>query len=75
MVTLGTDSHKATHTFVAADEAGRQLGQSTFGANGDGHLKALKWAGQWSERRWRWRTAGTCHVAWSATCSAPGRGW
>jgi len=26
MVTLGTDSHKATHTFVAADEAGRQLG-------------------------------------------------
>jgi len=52
MVTLGTDSHKATHTFVAVDEAGAQLSQSTFRADEEGHLKALKWAGQWCDRRW-----------------------
>lgn len=52
MVTLGTDSHKATHTVVATDEAGRQLGQGTFQANEDGHFKALQWAAQWEERRW-----------------------
>src|SRR5258708_23407257 len=52
MVTLGTDSHKATHTVVATDETGRQLGQGTFQANEDGHLKALHWASRWGERRW-----------------------
>jgi transposase len=52
MVTLGTDSHKATHTVVATDETGRQIGQGTFQANEDGHLKALHWAAQWRNRRW-----------------------
>jgi hypothetical protein len=52
MVTLGADSHKATHTLVAVDGAARELGQRTFAANTGGHLEALAWASQWSERRW-----------------------
>ena len=52
MVTLGTDSHKATHTFVATDQTGHQLGQATFSADSDGHLKALRWSSKWQERCW-----------------------
>jgi transposase len=52
MVTIGADSHKATHTFVAADDNGRQLAQKTVKAIPAGHLEALTWASQWSERRW-----------------------
>jgi transposase len=52
MVTLGADPHKATHTLVAIDDAARQLGQRTFAATANGHLEALSWASQWSERRW-----------------------
>ena len=52
MVTLGTDAHKRSHTIVAADEQGRQLGQVTVKATPVGHLTALRWAGQWPERRW-----------------------
>jgi transposase len=43
MVTLGADSHKATHTLVAVDGAARQLGCRTFAANTGGHLEALAW--------------------------------
>jgi transposase len=42
MVTLGTDAHKATHTFVAVDETGRKLDQVTLTADTDGHLNALR---------------------------------
>jgi transposase len=52
MVTLGVDAHKRTHTIVVVDDAGRELGQRTVAANTDGHLAALRWAGQWPERRW-----------------------
>lgn len=52
MVTLGVDSHKATHTVVAVDQAGCKLSQLTVRANSDGHLQALSWASEWSERRW-----------------------
>jgi hypothetical protein len=44
MVTLGADSHQATHTFVAVDETGSKLGHVTLKANADGHLQVLKWA-------------------------------
>jgi len=44
MVVLGADVHKRTHTFVAVDEVGRQLGQLTVSADGKGHAKALRWA-------------------------------
>lgn len=52
MVTLGSDSHKRTHTLVAVDGNGRQLGTRTVPATSTGHLGALHWAGQWPERRW-----------------------
>lgn len=52
MVTFGTDAHKRSHTIVAADEAGAEVGSITVAATPDGHLKALKWAAQWTERRW-----------------------
>lgn len=29
MVVVGTDAHKYSHTFVATDEVGRQLGEKT----------------------------------------------
>lgn len=52
MVTLGSDSHKRSHTLVVVDENGRQLEQRTVAATGAGHREALAWAGQWPERRW-----------------------
>ncbi|HEY7594655.1 MAG TPA: IS110 family transposase, partial [Actinophytocola sp.] len=32
MVVVGVDVHKRTHTFVAVDEVGRELGQRTVEA-------------------------------------------
>jgi transposase len=52
MVVLGTDAHKRSHTVVAADEAGVELGQMTVAATTDGHLRVVRWAAQWEERRW-----------------------
>ena len=52
MVVLGTDAHKRTHTVVATDMAGAELGSITVEATTDGHLRAVKWAGQWEERKW-----------------------
>ena len=53
MVVLGTDAHKRSHTMVAADEAGVELGSITVGATPEGHLRLVKWAAAWSERRTR----------------------
>ena len=52
MVTLGGDCHKRTHTLVAVDENGRELGTKTVTAVEAGHLEALRWASQWGQRRW-----------------------
>src|SRR5258707_13272776 len=52
MVTLGGDCHKRTHTLVAVDDNGRELGTKTVAAVAAGHLGALRWASQWKERRW-----------------------
>lgn len=52
MVTFGGDSHKRSHTLVAVDETGRQLGERTVAATPSGHMDALGWARQWAERRW-----------------------
>ena len=54
MVVLGADVHKRTHTFVAVDGVGRQLGQLTVSADGKGHDRALRWARQQfpGERTW-----------------------
>jgi transposase len=52
MVTLGGDCHKQTHTLVAVDENGQELGRKTVPAVSAGHLEARRWASQWPERRW-----------------------
>ncbi len=52
MVVLGTDAHQRSHTVVAADEAGAELGSVTVSATPEGHIRALRWAAQWTERRW-----------------------
>ena len=44
MVVVGADVHKRTHTFVAVDQVGKQVGQLTVEATGKGHVKALGWA-------------------------------
>src|SRR4051794_16440483 len=44
MVVVGADVHKRTHTFVAVDAVGKQLGQLSVEATAKGHAKALRWA-------------------------------
>lgn len=44
MVVVGADVHKRTHTFVAVDEAARELGHRTFESTTTGHQAAVRWA-------------------------------
>lgn len=44
VVLIGADVHKNTHTFVAVDAAGKQIGQITVRATHTGHEKAYRWA-------------------------------
>jgi transposase len=44
MVVVGADVHKHTHTFVAVDQVGKQLGVLTVEATSKGHRRALAWA-------------------------------
>jgi transposase len=46
MVVVGADVHKRTHTFVVADEVGRELGGKTFEARTAGDRDAVRWARQ-----------------------------
>ena len=68
MVVVGADVHKRTHTFVAVDEVGRQLGQKVV--VGD-HVRA-------SRRRCCWaRDAFGAQLVWGdrglpASVGAPG---
>jgi transposase len=54
MVTLGIDAHKRTHTVVAVDDVGRQLGvRTTNGTTSEDHLALMRWAERFDgERRW-----------------------
>ncbi len=52
MITIGGDSHKRTHIFVAVDEVGRKVAETTVTATTDGHLEALSWAAKWPSRTW-----------------------
>ena len=51
-VVIGGDAHKRTHTFVAADELGREIASKTVAATTAGHMAALAWAARWPARRW-----------------------
>jgi transposase len=52
MVTLGIDAHKRSHTAVAIDGNGRELGQRVVPATPAGHVQLLQWATRWSARTW-----------------------
>jgi transposase len=54
MVVLGIDAHKRTHTVVAVDEAGRQIGvRVTQATSTAAHLELVRWADRFGpERRW-----------------------
>jgi transposase len=52
MIVIGVDSHKRTHTAVAADETGRWLAEITVAATSTGHLALVRWAGRFLDRSW-----------------------
>jgi transposase len=54
MVMLGIDAHKRTHTVVAVDELGRELGRkTTTSTTTEDHLALVRWADRFGpERRW-----------------------
>ncbi len=52
MVILGIDAHKRTHTVVAIDEAGRELGSKTTTATTtEAHLELVRWADRFGAER------------------------
>jgi transposase len=54
MVVLGIDAHKRTHTVVAVNDAGRQLGARTTAATTcEDHLELVRWAERFGpDRTW-----------------------
>ena len=52
MIVIGVDSHKRTHTVVAADGTGRKLAEKTVAATSPGHLELVRWAARFTEHRW-----------------------
>ena len=63
MVTLGIDAHKRTHTVVAIDDVGRQLGsKTTTGTTTDDHLEMLRWAERFDAPR-RWAVEDCRHLS------------
>jgi transposase len=50
MVVVGVDPHKHTHTAVAVDHNGRELGQLTVKARAEGHRRLITWAGQFTSQ-------------------------
>ena len=59
---LGIDAHKRSHTVVAVDDLGRQLGTKTTKATTTAeHLDLVRWADQFgSERTWAVERLGRC---------------
>ena len=51
MIVIGIDSHKRTHTAVAADGNGRKVAEVTVAAPGEGHLALVRWAARFPDRR------------------------
>ena len=63
MVVVGADVHKRTHTFVAVDAVGKQVGQLTVAATTAGHLKALGWARQQFGEELTWAIEDCRHLS------------
>jgi transposase len=62
-VVVGADVHKRTHTFVAVDEVGRELGHKTFDADTDGHRQAVVWARDRFGTELRWAIEDCRHLS------------
>jgi transposase len=62
MVVLGIDAHKRSHTVVAVDEHGRQLGTKTLGTTTADHLALLRWAEGYGEAR-QWAVEDCRHLS------------
>jgi transposase len=63
MVVLGIDAHKRTHTVVAVDDAGRQLGvRVTKSTSTAAHLDLVRWADQFGQGR-RWAVEDCRHLS------------
>jgi transposase len=63
MVVVGADVHKRTHTFVAVDEVGRELGHRTFEATTAGHRDAVRWARSKFGDELRWAIEDCRHLS------------
>jgi transposase len=63
MVVVGADVHKRTHTFVAVDEVGRELGSKTFDATTAGHRSAARWARERFGEELRWAIEDCRHLS------------
>ena len=52
MVMWGIDAHKRSHTVVAVDPAGAEIGSVTVAATTAGHLRAMQWAAKYTQQQW-----------------------
>ena len=52
MVMWGIDAHKRSHTIVAVDPAGAEIGSVTVAATTAGHLRAMQWAAKYTQQQW-----------------------
>ena len=78
MVVVGADVHKRTHTFVAVDQVGRELGLARpFTATTAGHQAAVRWARErfGTELLWAVEDCRICRPGSSVTCSRPVSRW
>jgi transposase len=63
MVIVGIDAHKRSHTAVAIDEAGRQLGtKTTLATTSEAHLELVRWADRFGNQR-RWAVQDCRHLS------------
>jgi transposase len=63
MVILGIDAHKRTHTVVAVDPNGRQLGtKTTTSTTTAAHLERVRWADQFGDER-TWAVEDCRHLS------------
>jgi transposase len=63
MVMLGVDVHKDTHTIVATDEVGRQLGERVVRATDAGHRQLVGWARRQFPEGRTWAVEDCRHVS------------
>jgi hypothetical protein len=58
VITIGIDPHKASHTAVALDESGAEVGQVRVVADKAIVGRLQRWAAGWPQRRWAVEGAG-----------------